>query len=93
VPLDALGVRDRHGHGPRARRDDDRRRRRDVGAGTPLPNGCRLSGSTADGQALIEAAVLDLGGGGVALAILLHKSADDGAGPVFQRVVASMRRP
>jgi hypothetical protein len=63
----------------------------DVTAGNPLPNGCRLAGSAANGTALVEAAA-EIEDGGVALAILLHKNAEDGGSAAFDRVVTSVRR-
>jgi hypothetical protein len=64
----------------------------DVVAGTPLPNGCKLKGTSSVGSALVEAAVLDLGGGGVAFAILLHKRPEDGASAQFRDVVTSIAK-
>jgi hypothetical protein len=64
----------------------------DLVTGNPIPRGCRLTGATADGSALVEAVSLDLGNGGVALAILLHKQPDDGASKAFDAVVASVKK-
>jgi hypothetical protein len=58
-----------------------------------LPNGCRLTGTTSGTpSAFIEAAVLDLGIEGPAVAFLVHARADDGASTVFEQVVTSIAK-
>jgi hypothetical protein len=51
---------------------------------------CRLDGTISNGAGLVEAAILDLGNGGVALAICVHHADDAGAPAAFARVVDSI---
>lgn len=55
-----------------------------------LANGCRLTGTTPMG--MVEAAVVDLGLAGPAVAFLVHTRADDGASAVFDQVLGSIAK-
>ena len=55
-----------------------------------LANGCRLTGTIPTG--MVEAAVVDLGLAGPAVAFLVHTRADDGASAVFDQVLGSIAK-
>jgi hypothetical protein len=64
-----------------------------VASSKRLANGCRLVGTTAaTPSALVEAAVLDLGIEGPALAFLIHTRPDDGASTTFDEVLTSIAK-
>ena len=58
-----------------------------------LANGCRLTGTTsATPSALVEAAILNLGIEGPAVAFLVHTRPDDGASTVFDQLLSSIAK-
>jgi hypothetical protein len=62
----------------------------DIVSSGAIDRGCHLEGVVAGATQLVEATILDLGNGGLALCFLAHLRSDDGAHDAFAAVVASI---